>query len=176
MEDPIITADDFGVSGEVNQAIVEALECGLATHASLVTNTGSFEQACSVAHEQSLTDRLGVHLVLTEGVPLTEPIRACRRFCDDNGEFRYWRSTNHAVRLAPFEREAVLAEVRAQVSRCLEHGIRPTHLDSHHHVHNKLAISRIVVAVAKEFQIRRIRVAHNCGPRVGVANRVYKSG
>ena len=106
MEDPIITADDFGVSGEVNQAIVEALECGLTTSPSLVTNAGSFEQACSIAHEQSLTDRLGLHLVLTEGVPLTEPsapagASATTMASSDTGEARTMQSASHRSRERP---------------------------------------------------------------------------
>lgn len=170
----IITADDYGLSDDVNLAITEALVRRLVTHASLMANMPAFEAACTLASEHGLLDRLGVHLVLTEGEPLTATIRSCARFCDADGRFTYWRSHDRALRLSRPERTAVTKELRAQILRCLERGVEITHLDSHHHVHNKFAIGGIVIALASEFGVPRVRLAHNCGPRIGTANRVYK--
>lgn len=170
----IVTADDLGMSHEVNTAILEALQRDLVTHASLMANMEAFDEACELAREGGVLDRLGVHLVLTEGVPLTESVRSCQRVCDEKGRFRYWRNTDHAFHLSRTEREAVSTELRAQVNRCRDRGVHPTHLDSHHHVHNKLALSRIVIALARELGVPRVRLAHNCGPRIGIANRAFK--
>jgi predicted glycoside hydrolase/deacetylase ChbG (UPF0249 family) len=170
----IITADDFGISDDVNTAIVEALDCGYVTHASLMANMPAFEHACDLAREHGLVERVGVHLVLTQGDPLTTPIRSCGRFCDEQGQFRYWRSGDRALRLSRAESANVLGEVRAQVLRCRGCGLRAGHLDSHHHVHNKLGIAGIVIDLARELRVPRVRLAHNCGRHIGLANRIYK--
>jgi len=170
----IVVADDFGLEEEINAAIVEAFERGLITHTSMLANTPGFEAACELAQERGLTGRIGVHLNLTEARPLTEAIRSVSRFCDENGQFRNWRRESRAFRLPRPERDAVATEVRAQVLRCREGGIDVTHIDSHKHVHNKPAIGRIVASVASELGVPRVRLAHNCGARVGPANRLYK--
>ena len=68
----IVIADDFGLSEEVNAAIVEAFDRGLLTGASIIANMPAFEEACELAAEHGFQDRVGTHLNLTEGTPLTE--------------------------------------------------------------------------------------------------------
>jgi predicted glycoside hydrolase/deacetylase ChbG (UPF0249 family) len=171
----IVTADDFGLSDNVNDAIIEALQRGLVTHASVMANMPAFDRACALARERAVVDRLGVHLVLTEGPPLTEAIRACERFCDPRGRFRYWRASDRAFHLSRVERHAVAVELREQVMRCRQRGLPITHLDSHHHVHTKRAIGQIVTALARAEGVPRVRLAHNCGTRIHFANRLYKA-
>jgi predicted glycoside hydrolase/deacetylase ChbG (UPF0249 family) len=125
--------------------------------------------------KHGLVDRVGVHLVLTQGPPLTTPIRSCERFCDEQGQFRYWRSADRALRLSRAEKSKVVSELRAQVLRCRGRELPVAHLDSHHHVHNKLGIAGIVIDLARELNVPRVRVAHNCGPHIGRANRIYKN-
>jgi predicted glycoside hydrolase/deacetylase ChbG (UPF0249 family) len=174
MSKPVITADDFGFSHEVNVAIIETLQRGLVTQASLMPNMPAFEEACELADSAGVRDRLGVHLVLTTGVPLTQSIRSCQRICDAEGRFKYWRSKVGLLRLSGVEQASIGNELRAQVARCRDHGIHPTHLDSHHHIHNRFAVCRIVIAVARELGVPRVRIAHNCRPAAPVAVRTYK--
>lgn len=170
----IVTADDFGLSDDVNSAIVEAFARSLITHTSVMANMPGFEGACALAQERGLVDRIGVHLVLTEGEPLTGPIGECERFCDESGRFRYWRRDDHLLRLSGSEGRAVSRELREQVVRCRERGFPIAHLDSHHHVHTKHALGPIVIELAQEFAVPRVRLAHNAGARMGAANRLYK--
>jgi hypothetical protein len=170
----ILNADDFGYQAEVNRAIVEAFEAGLATSTSLMPNQDGFDEACELARERRLVGRVGAHLVLTRGEPLTEPIRRLRRFCDVDGRFSEWRGSGRAFRLAGAEREAVARELRAQVERCSAARVPLSHLDSHHHVHNEWAIGAIVVRLAREFGVPRVRLARNCGPGIGPASALYK--
>ena len=171
----IVTADDFGLTAEVNEAILEAFHRGLISTASVMANMPGFEQACELAHEHELTDQVGSHLVLTEGEPLSDRIRSCERFCDSEGTFRYWRGSDRALYLSPVERTAVACELRMQILRCRDRGLHVTHLDSHHHVHNKHAIGSIVISIAQELAIPRVRLAHNAGKRMSLLNRASKS-
>lgn len=169
----IVNADDLGAGQRVDAAIARALETGLVTSASLLAVTPGFDVGAEIACRYP--GRIGVHLSLTEGEPLTEPIRRCRRFCDEDGRFFEWRGAARAFRLSRSERDVVAAELGAQVDRCRSAGVEAAHLDSHHHVHTEPAIGPIVIAIARSSGAPRVRLGRNCGSGRGIANRAYKT-
>jgi hypothetical protein len=168
----IVTADDLGSSAHVNTAIVRSLEQGLVSYASLMVNLEGFEHACDLIHAHRLQDRIGLHLNLSEGASLTEPIRRTPLYV--NGQFAaptlmsYYRIVNGAARLA------VAEEVTAQIARARAVGIALSHLDSHNDLHTAPAIARVVADLAKRGGITRIRPARNCGPRQGVIRWIHQ--
>jgi predicted glycoside hydrolase/deacetylase ChbG (UPF0249 family) len=166
----LINADDFGMSAEVNDAVAWAWQQRLISSASLMANMPGFEQACALARSNGLVRRLGVHLNLTEGVPLTREIREIEVLCQ-GGEFAACRRP--VVWLSRRERRAIKAEFEAQINACFDKGINPVHLDSHHHVHTAWPIGRIVLGLAQRFGVCRVRLAENCR-RIGVAKTIYK--
>src|ERR1700679_91642 len=130
----IINADDFGLSSIVNRAILTSMEEGLVTSTSMMANMPGFEHAVGLVRVHAkLAGRIGVHLNLTEGRPLSKPILDCPLFCNDQGVFAYQRTP--LFFLSKKVREAVYLEFKAQVERMLDAGIKPIHLDSHHHIH-----------------------------------------
>jgi chitin disaccharide deacetylase len=164
----IINADDFGKDTSVTRAIMENLSAGRLTSASIMANGESFQEACAMVRDSKLTNKLGVHLVLDEGVPLSEEMRT---FTNDDGQM--------CLKRKPFFIEqgvlsAVYSELRAQIESVITQGITPTHLDSHRHFHVSFSIARIMVALAKEFGIRHIRLARNLACHGAVHARVYK--
>ena len=100
----IVNADDFGMSAEVNRAIVEAFENNVISSTTLMANMPGFGEACELAHRHRLVSKIGLHLNLTSRYPLSSPIRRCARFCDTNGMF-HARQTR--FRLSKEERLAV---------------------------------------------------------------------
>jgi predicted glycoside hydrolase/deacetylase ChbG (UPF0249 family) len=169
----IVNADDLGYSASVNDAILEAFDQGLISSTTIMANMPGFEEACSLIHERRLLAHVGAHLVLSEGRPLTEHVMRCRRICDSSGSFS--PSAGTVLWLSRRQREAVAAELRAQVQRCRSEGLPLTHLDSHHHVHNDPAIAPIVIELAREFGIPYVRLARNAGPGLDMARRLYKA-
>jgi predicted glycoside hydrolase/deacetylase ChbG (UPF0249 family) len=166
-----VNADDFGMSTEVNRAIIEAFDKHLISSATLITNMPGFEEACELAHRHQLLGKIGLHLNLTSGYPLSTSIRRCSRFCDDAGKFRHRRTH---FRLSKDERCSLELEIAAQIKACLDHGICPTHLDSHHHIHTEWAIGAVVIAVAHQYGIKAIRLSRNCGSGIDLLRRLYK--
>src|ERR1700753_2195819 len=76
----IINADDFGLSSIVNRAILVSMEKGLVTSTSIMANMPGFDHAIGLVRVHSkLAGRVGVHLNLTEGQPLSKPILGCSR-------------------------------------------------------------------------------------------------
>jgi len=160
MERILINADDFGLNNHCTEAICEAFHKGLITDTTMVANGDAFEYALSKLSSSDLREKVGIHFNLTEGKPLTPGIMCCRSFSKD-GFFR--GAINRLKPLSKVEREAVYAELSAQVKRLQENNIYITHADSHHHIHTAIFIAPIIIKVCKENGIKKIRLHRNVG-------------
>lgn len=170
----IVNADDFGYSEAVNRAIMSGFESGLLTSTSIMANMPGFDHAVGLIQlHPVLQEKVGIHLNLTEGFPLSQALMACPTLCGENGRFAYDRDRS-LFRLGRKEREAVYEELQMQLERVLAAGIRPSHLDSHHHVHTEWAIAPLVCRLARSYGIRRIRLTRNMGLMPSRARRWYK--
>ncbi|MBA4373070.1 MAG: hypothetical protein C0402_09460 [Thermodesulfovibrio sp.] len=169
----VINADDFGYSSEINQAIVACFEKGYCSSATVMSNTPGFEEACQLIHDHNLMKDVGIHFVLSEGFPLTDDIKRCRRFCNSEGKFIMSRESRYLM-LSSSEKRALASELRVQISKCRENDIAITHADSHHHVHEEWGIAAVVIALCREAGIPYLRKARNCGPGRFVLKRWYR--
>src|SRR5262245_20077089 len=74
MKQLVVTADDFGLAGEINEAVETAHQHGILTAASLMVAGPASRDA--VARAQKLPQlRVGLHVVLVEGTPTLPPER-----------------------------------------------------------------------------------------------------
>lgn len=171
----IINADDFGYNATVNRAIIKSFQRGLISSSSLMANMPGFEDAIGLVREHPfLQGKLGIHLNLTEGYPLSAAIRACPRFCHpSSGHFIYDRGASLFF-LNAREQKAIYEELMAQLERVLSAGIRPSHLDSHHHIHTEWAIARLVARLGQAYGIRKIRLTRNMGQQKRGPKMLYK--
>ncbi|MHC4358726.1 MAG: ChbG/HpnK family deacetylase, partial [Planctomycetota bacterium] len=62
----IVTADDFGMSRNINEAVVRAFREGILTSASLVVGGPAFEHAVELARANPGLS-VGLHVVLVQG-------------------------------------------------------------------------------------------------------------
>jgi predicted glycoside hydrolase/deacetylase ChbG (UPF0249 family) len=168
----IINADDFGHSTEVNHAILASLSQGLCSSTTLMANMPGFEEACRLCYENDLADRVGLHLVLSEGFALTDAMKRCPRFCNADG--RFVSDRRPMFRLNNFEKGALAEEISAQIDRCRKFDIPLTHVDSHHHVHVEWAIAGILLGIAKEKGLRYVRLARHLDPDSTWAKNLYR--
>ena len=170
----IVNADDFGYSEAVNRAILTGFESSLLTSTSMMANMPGFDHGVDlVCRYPVLQNRVGLHLNLTEGFPLSRGMAGLGKWCAGDGRFIYDRGRS-LFRLSRGERSAVYGELRMQLERLLGAGIRPVHLDSHHHTHTEWAIAPLVCRLAKEYDIPRIRLTRNMGLVPSRAKRYYK--
>jgi len=168
----IVNSDDYGISNSVNTAIVRAFENGCISSTTMMASMPGFEHAVELANTNPLLkNAIGLHMNLTEGVPLTEPIKKCAFFCKD-GMFTYQRQ--QAIFFpSGDEKKAIRTEITAQLKRLIDNNIIPTHLDAHHHVHTEFGVINVYLAVAKEFGIKKVRLSKNVG-KTSKAKLVYK--
>jgi predicted glycoside hydrolase/deacetylase ChbG (UPF0249 family) len=163
----IVNADDFGMSSEVNAAVIKAFQRSLISSATIMANMPAFDDACALVRRYDLTGTIGLHLNFTSGRPLSAHIARCSRFCDSSG---YWRAQRQHFVLSQEEQTALETEIIAQFSACERRGITPSHWDSHHHVHTEPGIAPVVIRAARRLGVKAIRPALNCSPgRVGAS-------
>jgi|SRR5450432_2198299 len=171
----IINADDFGYDLAINQAIYKSFQLGLIHSSSVFVNMDGFEDATDIIRSDHYISRnVGLHINLTEGYPVADAIKSCKRFCDESGKFFYTRQ-KPIFRLTGIEKTAVYEEMVAQMELLLRAGVHPSHLDSHHHVHTEWPILKLVIILAKKYSIQNIRPARNMGLQRSLFKMVYKS-
>ncbi|MTI96845.1 MAG: ChbG/HpnK family deacetylase [Firmicutes bacterium] len=147
----IINADDFGLTQGVNRAIIQAHQCGALTSATLMANGLAWHQAVELAREHPRLG-VGVHLTLTALAPVLPP-EQLPSLVNREGRFR-----KNFLRLLVANKSQVRAEWHAQLSRLIGAGLKPTHVDSHHHVHLLPGLLPVAIDLAREFGIGAIRM------------------
>ena len=151
-----INGDDFGMSKSCTLAIAEALDKGLIDGTTMMANGEYFDEAAALAASRGFAQKIGVHLNLTEGVPLTGEIKKVSAFVAD-GKFHKGYLKNPRP-LDEFEQTAVMIELSAQINRVKQAGVTADRADSHHYIHTFVHIAPLVAKACKENGIKRIRI------------------
>jgi chitin disaccharide deacetylase len=180
MKQLIINADDFGMTDGVNRSIVECHQRGIVQSTSLMANMRGFDTAITMAR-QNPSLGVGVHLTLTTGQPILPPSNV-PTLVNAHGAFWPLRECVTRLMLGRIDADEVQREYTAQVQRVIDHGLTPTHLDSHHHVHFYPLLMQVARKVAEQCNIRWVRGVNKnclrgfyCTPQMFLRPQVYAS-
>ncbi|HET6430212.1 MAG TPA: ChbG/HpnK family deacetylase [Phycisphaerae bacterium] len=152
----IVNADDLGWSEGVNRGIFQAHREGIVSSATLAANMPAAEAALAALDKHP---RLGVglHLNVCQGRPLSRS--AAEVLAPDGGAMD--RTGAEVIRLCLLHRRLALAAIQeeftAQVEWALAAGLRPTHVDTHRHVHAWPAVFRLVGRLCERYDIPFVR-------------------
>lgn len=142
----IINADDFGFSRGINYGIVDSYAEGITTSTTLLANGEAFDHAVALASEYPEMG-VGVHLNLTKGAPII----ANAQTISTKGHFH---PRDYVIaHVKEFDLNEVFAEWKAQIEKVTDAGIKPTHLDSHHHVHMLEPLNKVILSLALQYEI-----------------------
>ncbi len=145
----IVTADDFGASIEVNEAVEHAFTHGVLRAASLMVAGGA--SADAVARAQRLPGlRVGLHLVLVEGRTLLPPAELPDLAAPDGVFRRDMAAAAVDIFFKPAARRQLLAEVRAQFTAFAGTGLELDHVNTHKHFHLHPTIAGAILRVGAE--------------------------
>ena len=172
----LINADDFGLNDEVNKAVVELLNIGRIQRATLMVNMPKSKEAAEMSKAYHLESKIGLHINLTDGEPLTNDIKRTR-FCKYDAFNREEVESGTRLHISSSERRAVRKEVEAQFDKFKElTGHYPIHVDSHRHVHNYFPFLYIIMRIAKKCQVESMRIGINLFDRkeASFAKKTYK--
>jgi hopanoid biosynthesis associated protein HpnK len=168
----IVTADDFGAAGEVNEAVETAHRRGILTAASLMVSGPAAADA--IARARRLPSlRVGLHLVLLEGRPLSPPAAVPHLV---NGAGIFPANPAPLGTLLACSREArreLGAEITAQFAAFRDSGLTLDHCNAHKHFHLHPVVGSLIGAIGPRFGLRAVRVPLE---PVAVLRRVERHG
>ena len=152
----IVHADDFGLSEQINEGILQAHLHGILTSTSIMANGAAFEHAMSICRSVPSLD-VGIHLTLVEEQPVLDAstllslVNVDGRFHHHIAEFMKRYCTGR------ISLREVRSELDAQIRKVMNRGVSVSHLDSHQHIHMLPCIWRITAELAMEYGIPAIR-------------------
>lgn len=140
----IVNADDFGWTEGVNKGIIQAHKEGIVTSTTVMMNMPFAYE--SVEYSKLYPNLgFGVHLVLTDGKPLGKNYRT---LTGKDGSFK-----TDFIKNPCFDPKEVQEEWVLQIEAFLRMGIRPTHFDSHMHVHRSKELENVVAFLQKTYNL-----------------------
>lgn len=153
----VVNGDDFGVSHEVNEAVVRAYRDGCLTSCSLMAGGEAFEDAVRLSRENPGLD-VGLHLVAVCGRSVLPPSEIpC--LVDARGRFPFNpASAGLKYFFSRTARRQLKKELSAQLERVLSAGLRVSHIDSHCHMHVHPVIFDAAVELGERCGCRKMRV------------------
>jgi hopanoid biosynthesis associated protein HpnK len=153
----VVTADDFGLSREVNEAVEIAHRDGILTSASLMVAEPWAEDAVARAHRLPGL-AVGLHLVLIEARPVLPPERI-PDLVRPNGKLRTDLARYGAeIFFRPAVKRQVAAEIEAQFEAYARTGLPLDHVDAHKHYHLHPTIAGLVIAIGSRYGMKALRV------------------
>lgn len=148
----ILNADDFGMSSAHNKAVLDGYNFGILKSASLCANGEAFDEAVNEIIPKCQKISTGVHLNIIEGKSLTHvPLLTDEKSIFNNSYI--------SLIIKSFDKnfmKEVEDEFRAQIEKIREK-TKIDHIDSHVHTHAIPNIFKLVVKLAKEYNIPYIR-------------------
>ncbi len=153
----IVTADDFGMSLEVNEAVEEAHRQGILTCASLVVAGDAAGDAVRRAKGMPGLG-LGLHLAIY-GAPAAASGKSV--VSPDGRNLGYAPvTTGIAMMLTPSGRAAARREVDAQFEAYRKTGLPLGHLDGHWHCHQHPALLAMAIELGKPMGLKAVRMPY----------------
>jgi hopanoid biosynthesis associated protein HpnK len=173
----ITTADDFGLSQGVNDAVILAATQGILTSASLMVAGPAAADAVARAKDTPQL-AVGLHLVVIEGTPVLPP----EQIPDLVGRDGRFPSDQLALGIryyfSPRVRRQLAAEIRAQFEAFRATGLVLDHANAHKHMHLHPTVGRMMIDIGREYGLRAVRVpaeaAIEGGPAQGFGDRVLR--
>ena len=173
----ITTADDFGLTQGVNEAVSLAAAEGVLSSASLMVSGPEAEDAVARA-KMSKSLAVGLHLVVIEGKP-TLPPEAIPDLVDGVGRFpsgQLQLGVDYFFR--PRVRQQLAAEIRAQFEAFRSTGLVLDHANAHKHMHLHPVVGRLLIGIGRQYGLRALRVPEETpfpgGPERGAGDNLLR--
>jgi hopanoid biosynthesis associated protein HpnK len=153
----VVNADDFGVSEEVNEAVIRAHKEGVLTSASLMVTGAAFDSAVRRARENPGL-AVGIHLVTVSGRSVLSR-GEIPSLVDEGGNFSD-DPTAAGLKyfFSPRARRELRREVAAQFDKFHSTGLTLSHIDGHLHLHVHPVIFDAALRLGVKYGARRMRV------------------
>ncbi len=155
MEGLIITADDYGMSLAVNQAINEGIECGLITSTNVMVGMDNSQDAAFLRQKYPNIS-VGIHWTLSAGKPVSRP-EDIPSLIDSNGKFYNYQDFRERYRSNDIKEDEIIIELKNQYERFCSLCGKPDYWNTHQNIHVEFKLFRLFVKCAKSLGINKMR-------------------
>ncbi|NQV99897.1 MAG: hopanoid biosynthesis-associated protein HpnK [Rhodospirillales bacterium] len=164
MKKLIVTADDFGISKEVNEAVETAHKNGILTATSLMV--GELFAGDAVNRARLLPNLgVGLHVALSRARPLSAPADI-PDLLDADGLLRAdLVGSGFRFFFLPQVRRQLRAEITAQFEAFANTGLRLDHVNAHNHLHLHPTVLSLLLAIGPAYGMKSIRLPYDCNAR-----------
>ncbi len=155
--DIVFSADDFGLTASVNEAVELAHLRGRLSQASLMVAAPAAADA--IARARSLPAlNIGLHLVLVDGDSRLGHARLPHITSPDGKFPREQAALGVRYFASPAARRELAMEIRAQFEAFAATGLPLHHADAHKHMHLHPTVADLLIRIGAEFGLTRLRV------------------
>ena len=167
----IITADDYGLCGSINQAIEECLRAGAVRATCVMANMPHYDSASSLRRNFPESS-IGIHWNITQGRPVL-PNSQVSSLVNSDGAF--WRQTEFRRRwlkgrISSLEIEA---ELKAQFELFHRAAEAPDFWNTHQNIHVFPGLFSIFVSISQKLGIRAMRCHNRITVPLGISATLY---
>lgn len=156
MKQLIITADDYGMSKAVNEAIEAGMAAGLITTTNVMTNMPFYRDAKWLKGKFDNIS-VGLHWTLSGAGKPVSPISQVPTLVNEKGDFFPYMDFRNRYRKGLIKNEEILLELRNQFELFHELMGMPDYWNTHQNTHVDFKIYQIVVELASELHIPAMR-------------------
>ena len=149
----IVTADDYGMSKGVNEAIDAGITCGLITSTNVMTNMEYYQEAKKLRNTKA---SVGLHWTISAGKSVL-PAQEIPTLVDSDGNFFPYAEFRTKYRKKLISDEDIVKELKAQYNRFVAVCGEPDYWNTHQNTHVDFRIFRLFVDTAKELGICKMR-------------------
>ena len=153
MKKLIITADDYGMSRAVNDAIDAGIEAGLITSTNVMTNMPLYKEALKLKDLEGVS--VGIHWVLACGRPVL-PAAEVPTLVQENGEFYPYPVFRERLRKRLISFTDIKKELLAQYKLYYDLMGQPDYWNTHENTHVEFGIYGLFVDTAAELGINKM--------------------
>ncbi|ABF10281.1 hopanoid biosynthesis associated protein HpnK [Cupriavidus metallidurans] len=158
----IVTADDFGLHHDINEAVERAHCQGILNAASLMVSSPAAADAVERARRLPGL-RVGLHLVLADGVA-TLPYDQIPDLVDASGRFgSAMVRDGFRFFFLPRVRAQLAAEIRAQFEAFAATGLPLDHVNAHKHFHLHPTVLSLILSIGRDYGMRAVRLPREAG-------------
>jgi predicted glycoside hydrolase/deacetylase ChbG (UPF0249 family) len=169
----IINADDFGRSEDINNTILWLHKKGIVSSTTIMAEGACFSMAVDISKNNPKLGT-GVHLCL-DG-PFNIGTNYNTILNSDKSQFHDKNEIIRKLRTFSADESEIYKEYCLQIEKVLDHGIKISHLDHHHHLHLYPSALRMIIKAAKKFKISYIRSQRIFSDQpLSLANHFYRN-
>jgi chitin disaccharide deacetylase len=166
----LINADDLGYDADTFATTTALMHAGALKSATILVGYPESSAAMAFAKTHARDFSFGLHFNIAEGTPLApQPVPS---LVGPDGQFRSPIPQRLRALTGLLRADDIAREAEAQLTLLADHGVTPSHIDSHGHFHKFPRVLAALQPVLRRFGIRRLRLPQSLYDNERVFNRL----